>query len=169
MVTVPAHNFCAPTRAKLIAALRSIPVVEEQIQVGKRAVRRLLHRVDADTLAGAWLADLHLFRADLRGQDLRGARLRSTNLREATLRGADLQGADLRNAADAAALNQIHRIAKVAPASLLHAALQDSLAGADSVDQRGAFFDRVRDRFFEIDVFTRGQGGDGYRNMPVVW
>src|ERR1700749_2798209 len=28
MVTVPAHNFCAPTRAKLIAALRSIPGVD---------------------------------------------------------------------------------------------------------------------------------------------
>src|SRR3954454_16019156 len=28
MVTVPAHNFCAPARAKLIAALRSMPGVE---------------------------------------------------------------------------------------------------------------------------------------------
>jgi len=59
--------------------------------------------------------------------------------------------------ADAAALNQIHRIAKVAPASLLHAALKDPLAGADSVDERRAFFDRVRDGLFEIDVFARSQ------------
>src|SRR4051794_30887872 len=28
MVTVPAHNFCAPARAKLIAALRSMPGVD---------------------------------------------------------------------------------------------------------------------------------------------
>jgi hypothetical protein len=28
MITVPAHNFCAPTRAKLIAALRSMPAVD---------------------------------------------------------------------------------------------------------------------------------------------
>src|SRR6266403_600658 len=28
MVTVPAHTFCAPARAKLIAALRSMPGIE---------------------------------------------------------------------------------------------------------------------------------------------
>src|SRR2546429_3473602 len=35
-------------------------------------------------------------------------------------------GADLGNAAEAAALNQIHGIAEMAPTALLHAALQDS-------------------------------------------
>jgi len=40
-------------------------------------------------------------------------------------------GADLRNAAEAAALDEVDSVAKVAPTALLHAALQDLFAGAD--------------------------------------
>src|SRR6516164_557032 len=41
--------------------------------------------------------------------------------------------ANLRHAPDASALNQVDRIAKVAPATLLHAALQNFLAGMHGV------------------------------------
>jgi hypothetical protein len=53
----------------------------------------VLHRLDADSLSGAHLANIYLRRAQLAGADLRGANLRDTDLREANLIGADLRGA----------------------------------------------------------------------------
>ena len=50
-------------------------------------------------------------------------------------------GPHLGNAAQTAALNQVDRIAKVRPAALLHAALQNLLARTHRVGERGAFFD----------------------------
>ena len=71
------------------------------IEIRSQNSRRLLHRVVGETLAGADLADLNLFRANLPGQDLRGARLAKTSLREAILSGADpiesMQGKVLTN------------------------------------------------------------------------
>jgi len=55
-------------------------------------------------------------------------------------------------------LNEIDGIAKVAPAALLHAALQDLLAGADRTAEGGAFLNGVGDRLFKIDVFACCRG-----------
>ena len=70
--------------------------------------------------------------------------------------------------AEAAALDEIDRVAEVGPAALLHAALQNLLAGADGFREHGAFFKRVRDGLFEIDVFAGGDGVDGHADVPVV-
>src|SRR5712675_1639660 len=77
-------------------------------------------------------------------------------------------GADLRDAAEAAALNEIHGVAKVAPTALLHAALQDLFAGADRMGEGRAFLQGVRDGLFEIDVFAGCDGVDGHADVPVV-
>ncbi len=77
-------------------------------------------------------------------------------------------GANLRNAAEAAALNEINGIAKVAPTALLHAALEDLLAGADGSGEGGAFLESVRDWLFEIDVFAGCDGVDSHADVPVV-
>src|SRR5205085_12354039 len=58
-------------------------------------------------------------------------------------------GADLRDATEAAALDEIDSVAEVGPTALLHAALQDLLAGANRLGEGGAFFEGVRDRLFE--------------------
>src|SRR5712672_722817 len=78
-------------------------------------------------------------------------------------------GADLRNAAEAAALNEIHGVAKVAPTALLHAALQDLFAGADGAGESGAFLESVRDGLFKIDVLAGCEGVNGHADVPVVW
>src|SRR5205823_5776246 len=67
-------------------------------------------------------------------------------------------GANLRDTAEAAALNEIHGIAKVAPAALLHAALQDLFARANRARERCALLEGVGDRLFQIDVFAGGVG-----------
>ena len=77
-------------------------------------------------------------------------------------------GSDLGYAPQASSLNEIDGIAKVAPAALLHAALQDLLAGADCPAEGGAFLNGVGDRFFKIDVFACCQGVDRHAHMPVV-
>ncbi len=77
-------------------------------------------------------------------------------------------GADLRNAANASALDEFDGVAKVAPASLLHAALKNALIGTNRVDERRAFFDRVRNWFFEVHVLPGGERGDGHGNVPVI-
>ena len=77
-------------------------------------------------------------------------------------------GADLWDAAEAAALDQVDGVAEVAPTALLHAALENLFAGADGLGERGAFFERVGDRFFKVDVFAGGDGRDGHANVPVV-
>ena len=77
-------------------------------------------------------------------------------------------GADLRDAAEAAALNEIDGVAEVAPTALLHAALEDLFAGADGAGEDGAFFERVGDRLFEVDVFAGGEGVGGHADVPVV-
>jgi uncharacterized protein YjbI with pentapeptide repeats len=73
------------------------------IEIRDRKNRRVLLRVEAETLeraklVKAWLrrANLHganLARADLRRAYLRGADLGGANLRRANLQGADLRGA----------------------------------------------------------------------------
>src|SRR5258708_11485412 len=77
-------------------------------------------------------------------------------------------GADLRDAAEAAALNEIHGVAEVAPTALLHAALQDLFAGADRARERRALLDGVGDRLFEINVLAGGDGVNGHAHMPMV-
>ncbi len=77
-------------------------------------------------------------------------------------------GADLRNAAEAAALNEIDGVAKVAPTALLHPALQDLFAGADRAGEGGAFLQGVGDWLFEIDVFAGRDGVDSHADVPVV-
>ena len=67
------------------------------------STRRILQRIEGDSLIGAHLegANLraaHLWWADLEGADLEGADLRAANLRAANLRAADLRGANLRAA-----------------------------------------------------------------------
>ena len=56
----------------------------------------------------------------------------------------------------------------MAPAALLHAALQDLLAGANRTGEGGAFLDGASDRLFKIDVFAGCQGVDRHAHMPVV-
>ena len=77
-------------------------------------------------------------------------------------------GTDLRDAAEAAALNEIDGIAKVAPTALLHAALQDLFAGADRAGEGGAFLQGVGDGLFEVDVFAGGESVCGHADVPVV-
>src|SRR3982751_5847530 len=61
-------------------------------------------------------------------------------------------GTHLGNAADAAALDQLHRAAKVRPAALLHPALQDALIGRmHGAYQQLAFLDGVGDRLFQVN------------------
>ncbi len=77
-------------------------------------------------------------------------------------------GSDLRDAPEAASLNEIDGVAEVAPAALLHAALQNLFAGAHRALQRNAFLNGVSDRLFQKDVFAGGEGVDGHAHMPVV-
>ena len=77
-------------------------------------------------------------------------------------------GSHLRDAAETAGLNQIDRIAKVGPTALLHAALQNLLAGTNRAGKCGAFLEGVGDRLFQIDVFAGGQGIDRHANVPVI-
>src|SRR5882762_2236369 len=77
-------------------------------------------------------------------------------------------GADLRDAAEAAALNEIDGVAKVAPTALLHAALQDLFARADRAGEGGAFLQSVGDGLFEIDVFAGCDGVDSHADVPVI-
>ncbi len=77
-------------------------------------------------------------------------------------------GADLGDAAEAAALDEIDGVAEMAPTALLHAALEDLLAGADGFGEDGAFFERVGDGLFEVDVFAGGDGVGGDANVPMI-
>ena len=77
-------------------------------------------------------------------------------------------GSHLRDASQTASLDQVHGIAKVSPAALLHAALQNLLAGTNRAGERGAFLDGVGDRLFQVDVFAGRQGIDRHANVPVV-
>ena len=77
-------------------------------------------------------------------------------------------GADLGDAAEAAALDEIDGVAEVGPTALLHAALEDVFAGADGFGEDGAFFERVGDGLFEVDVFAGGDGVGGHADVPVV-
>ena len=56
----------------------------------------------------------------------------------------------------------------MSPAALLHAALQDLLAGTNRVRKRGAFFQGMGDRLFQIDVLARRQRIDRHADVPVV-
>ena len=64
-------------------------------------------------------------------------------------------GPHLRHAPEAAALNEIDGVAKMAPTALLHAALQYLLAGAYRTRECRALLDDMGDRFFQINVFAR--------------
>src|SRR5262249_21925477 len=77
-------------------------------------------------------------------------------------------GPDLRHPSQAASLNQFHGVTKVAPAPLLHAALQNPFAGTDRVRQRGTLFDGVSDWLFQVDIFARSNGIDGHAYVPMV-
>ncbi len=77
-------------------------------------------------------------------------------------------GSHLGYASQAASLDQIDGIAKVSPATLLHAALQNLLAGVNGVGQGGAFLDGVGHRLFQVDVFAGGQRVACHAHVPVV-
>ena len=74
----------------------------------------------------------------------------------------------LNDAAETAGLDEIDGVAKVDPTALLHAALQNLLARADGFGQDGTFFQSVRDRLFQIDVFACGERVKRHAHMPVV-
>ena len=74
----------------------------------------------------------------------------------------------LRHSTQRAALNQIDGVAEVAPASLLHAALQNLLARPNRLLQDRAFFERVSYRLFEVDILPCCQGCGCNPDMPVV-
>jgi pentapeptide repeat protein len=69
------------------------------IEIKHKAGGEVLHRVAADTLAGAALRGAHLSGADLTGVDLTGADLRGADLSDAVLTLANLRGANLQGAA----------------------------------------------------------------------
>src|SRR5215467_3380414 len=77
-------------------------------------------------------------------------------------------GPNLRDAPKAASLNQVHGVAKVAPAPLLHPALQNLFCGTDRMGQGSAFFDSVRDRLFQVNILAGGNGIDGHAYVPMV-
>ena len=56
----------------------------------------------------------------------------------------------------------------MAPTALLHAALEDLLAAADGFGENCAFFERVRDGLFEVDVFAAGDGVGGDAHVPMI-
>ena len=72
------------------------------------------------------------------------------------------------DAADTAALNEIDGVAELTPAALLHAALEDPVAGADGVREGFAFFDGVGDGLFEVDVFAGARASQATVHVPVV-
>src|ERR1700683_4236448 len=77
-------------------------------------------------------------------------------------------GSHLRDAAEAACLNHINGIPKVSPTALLHATLQNLLAGTNRVGKRCSFFDGVSDGFFQIHILPRSQSIESHAYMPVV-
>src|SRR5437879_2308572 len=77
-------------------------------------------------------------------------------------------GPDLCNPAETAPVNQLDRIAKVHPAALLHAALQDALAGSNCARECRAFLNGVGDRLFQVDIFPRCQRIDCHAHVPMV-
>ena len=77
-------------------------------------------------------------------------------------------GTDLKDAADAAALDEFDGVAEVGPTALLHAALENAVAGADGAGECGAFFEGVGDRLFEVDVLASGEGVVCHADVPVV-
>ena len=77
-------------------------------------------------------------------------------------------GSHLRDSSQAASLNQIDSIAKVAPTALLHPALQNPFAGANRARQGCAFFERVSHRLLQIDVLACRQSIDCHAHVPMV-
>ena len=75
---------------------------------------------------------------------------------------------DLEDASEVAALDEIDGAAEVRPTALLHAALQDLLAGSHGLGEGDAFFDGVGNWFFKIDIFASAKGVGGHANVPVV-
>src|SRR6202011_5196952 len=69
---------------------------------------------------------------------------------------------------EATALNQIDRIAKMTPATLLRAALQNIFARANGTQQGRAFFQRVRDGLFKVNVLAGGKRIDGLAHVPMI-
>jgi uncharacterized protein YjbI with pentapeptide repeats len=68
------------------------------IEIRHRTTGGVLHRLEANTLAGADLTGINLCNADLVGMDLRGAILTGSVCRFTQWRGANLSRADLRGA-----------------------------------------------------------------------
>ena len=62
------------------------------LEIKSKKTGEILAKIQADTLAGADLRDMHLEGADLRGADLDGAHLEFADLVEADLSDAKLQG-----------------------------------------------------------------------------
>ncbi len=56
----------------------------------------------------------------------------------------------------------------MSPTALLHAALQNLLAGTNRAGKYGSFLESVGDGLFQIDVFAGRQGVDGHANVPVI-
>ncbi len=72
------------------------------------------------------------------------------------------------NVAQRAGLHEFVRLLELRHAALLRADLHHLLMLALRLDDRGAFGEVVRERFFDIHVLPGGAGGDRHRNMPVI-
>ena len=76
--------------------------------------------------------------------------------------------AHLHDPPQAASLNQVDGVPEMSPTALLHAALQNLLAGTNCVGERRAFLQSVGDRFFQVDVFARRQCIYRHAHVPVI-
>src|SRR5262249_40153616 len=74
----------------------------------------------------------------------------------------------LRHSSEASSLNEFHGVAKMAPTPLLHAALQDFLAGTDRANESRTFFDTVSDRLLKVNILTHSHHIDGHAHIPMI-
>src|SRR3984885_7333239 len=77
-------------------------------------------------------------------------------------------GSNLGDSAQTTRLNKIDGITKVSPAALLHPTLQDLLAATHRMGEGGAFFDRVGDGLFQVNVFAGSHCVARDAHVPVV-
>jgi hypothetical protein len=74
-------------------------------------------------------------------------------------------GGDL---AERATVYELFTKDEVFPTALLCAGLYDALAGFDGFDEWRAFFNRMSDGLFDIDILARVDGVGGHLGVPVV-
>ena len=64
--------------------------------------------------------------------------------------------------------NKLNRRLKVRTTALLQAGLHDSAMLASGVNEPLTFFDRVRDRLLQIDIFARLAGHHTHDRVPMI-